>query len=136
MSNWQTEIEDLHAFFEAYFLGVKDSLDRVQAALASNFSIVGPTGTESDRAETIQAIEAGHGKASGLRIWVTDCRSLYEDESVLAATYIEHQELGDGQSTQRRSTVLFAIDAAGPNGLRWHRVHETWTAENNEIPAN
>jgi len=48
---WSEEIDGLHAFFEAYFLGTESSLDRVEAVLAPDFSIVGPHGVESDDAD-------------------------------------------------------------------------------------
>ena len=40
--DWKTEINELHAFFEAYFLGKipKDEIDRVERALARDFTIL------------------------------------------------------------------------------------------------
>ena len=125
MTKWREEIEELHDVFEAYFLGATDSLERVEAALGVDFTIVGPNGVESSRAETMQALVSGHGHTASLLITVTEPHLLIENDDLLIASYIENHQLVD-RTNHRRSTVVFSKDDAGPNGLQWHRVHETW----------
>ena len=123
--NWQDEIDELHRFFEAYFLGTEDAIDRVEAALHPDFTIVGPTGVVSDRAATIEAIRAGHGHTASLRISTLDHQLLWANDEIVLASYIERHDLANAVN-QRLSTVAFVVDPAGPNGLRWLRVQETW----------
>ena len=125
MTGWQTEIEELHVTFEAYFLGTLDTLDRVEQALADDFTIVGPYGIESSRAETMSALRDAHGHTDSLEISITDLALLLETSECLVARYVENHQLGE-QTNHRLSTVVFAKDDAAPNGLRWRRVHETW----------
>ncbi len=125
--NWQREIDDLHAYFQAYFLGTEDSLEPVEAALHADFSMVGPHGGQSNRDETIAAVRNGHAHTKSLEIWITDHRLLYETTEVLVAGYVEHHRLSD-RSNHRLSTVVFVETPDAPNGVRWLRVHETWLA--------
>ena len=122
---WREEIVELHEFFEAWFLGTEDSLERVEQALGAEFTFVGPDGGETDRQATIDRLDAGRGHTSELRITTSEHRLLHQSDDVLMASYIEGHELA--ASTNRRlSTVVFTVDPGGPNGLRWLRVHETW----------
>ena len=125
MANWQIEIEELHDIFEAYFLGKLDSLERVEAALAATFTIVGPHGIESTRADTMLALRAGHGHTSSLRITISDPVLLLETPDIVMARYIENHQLAD-RTNHRLSTVVFTRSESAPNGLQWCRVHETW----------
>jgi len=125
---WREEIEELHDFFEAYFTGAEDSLARAEAVLAPEFTIVGPDGSEADRAATIRMLQGGHAHTSDLTITTSDHRLLHDAEAVLVASYVEHHDLGDRQN-HRLSTVVFRPDPAAPNGLNWLRVHETWTPD-------
>ena len=123
--NWQAEIEELHELFEAYFLGTENSLDRVEAALAPDFTVVGPHGVTSSRADTMQALRAGHGHTDSLEITVTELSLLVETADTLVAQYVENHALAD-RTNHRVSTVVFTNDDNAPNGLLWRRVHETW----------
>lgn len=127
--DWRVEISELHDFFQAYFLGQEDSLDRVDAALHPEFSIVGPGGTVSDRAATMEMLRQGHANTESLVITTLDHALLHQTEDVLVASYVERHQLS-AATNDRLSTVVFTIDPAGPNGLRWFRVHETWLDRN------
>ena len=125
---WHEEIDELHAFFEAYFLGTEDSLDRFEAALADGFTTVGPDGAEHDRASTVRMVRDGHGHTDSLTITTSDHRLLAATDDLVVATYVEHHELRD-RANHRLATVVFRVDPAGPNGLRWLRVQETWVPQ-------
>lgn len=135
MSDWLTEIEELHRHFEDYFLGKVDSLARADAVLGEEFTIVGPQGTTSSRSDTMQALEAAHNHATSLRITVTEPRLLFSQGDIVVASYVENQETPTNTS-KRLSTVVFstapatpgAIGDSAPNNLVWRRVHETWIA--------
>jgi len=126
MADWETEIRELHEFFEAYFLGTSGKeLDRVEAALGSDFTMCGPSGDESDRKATIKALKDGFAHTLSLRIEIADPELLFDDAHQLIAAYTEIHHLAD-RSNYRRSTVIFGHDPDAPNGLRWIRVHESW----------
>ena len=124
---WRTEIDELHAFFEAYFLGSLPSseIGRVERALAPDFTMLGPDGTESDRTRTVAAIEQGHAHTDSLEITVSEHRLIVSTDHHVVATYVETHRLAD-RSNHRVATVVFVRDPDGPNGLRWLRVQETW----------
>lgn len=125
MEPWHREIVELHELFEDYFLGKDDDLDRVEAALADEFTMAGPDGTVAGRAETIRAIRAGHAHTESLRIRIEAPQLIAETDELVVAEYIEVHDLVD-RTNRRRTTVVFRRDADGPNGLRWLRAQETW----------
>jgi hypothetical protein len=129
MDAWHKEVVELHEFFEAYFLGTTDMADLhlLEAVLAPGFTIVGPNGTESSRAETIEAIRGGHGHTSSLVITITEARLLSTTAETVVARYVENHALSEG-SNHRLSTVVFTRVPDAPNGLQWQSVHETWVA--------
>ncbi len=122
---WVEEIDELHVFFETYFLGTEASLDRLESVLAPSFSMVNASGTEWDRAKTIAAVRAARGHATSLRITTSGHRLLYEGDGCLVARYVEEHRLAE-RSNCRVSTVVFVTDDRAPNGVSWLRVHETW----------
>lgn len=125
MDPWLREVIELHDYFEAYFLGEVDGLDRVESALAPDFTMAGPSGSTSSRAETIAMIEAGRAHTESLKMTITEPQLLLEDHATLVATYVENQQWSDA-SNQRLTTVVFGKDSSAPNGLLWRRIHETW----------
>lgn len=65
---WREEIEQLHEFFEAYLSGAEISLERAEAVLAPEFTIVGADGDESDRESTMRLLLDGHAQTRDLTI--------------------------------------------------------------------
>lgn len=126
---WATEIDELHAFFQAYFLGTipADDLGRFAEVLDPSFTIVAPDGSVSDRAATLEAVGQGHAHTTDLTVTTRDHRLIHADDSTVTASYIEHHGWADGRENERLSTVVFRTHPASPNGVRWLRVHETWT---------
>ena len=127
MEAWHREIVELHEFFQGYFLGTIDADDvgRLEAALAADFTIVGPGGGVTARADTVAAVRGGHASATQLRITVIGAQLLVDGPDVVVARYEEHHESANG-ATGRLSTVVFTRESDAPNGLRWRTVHETW----------
>lgn len=126
--DWQREADELHVFFENYFLGTEMSLDRAEQAFAADFTHVGPTGNESDRRGIMQMLEQGHAHTNSLKIRLSNHRLLAEDSELVVVTFDEHHELTSGQNS-RRHTVVFRREPAAPNGLHWLRVQETWLGQ-------
>jgi len=122
---WITEIEDLHGFFEAWFLGKETSMDRAEKAFDEEFTFAGPDGTERDRRSMIQMLTEGRAHTTDLRITTTDHRLIVDTDDAVVATYVEHHQMGAAQN-RRLSTVVFVPEQSAPNGLRWLRVQETW----------
>lgn len=127
MEAWHQEIVELHEFFEGYFLGAigADDVGRLEAALTPEFTIVGPGGRESTRAQTVAAIREAHAHTSQLKVTITDARLLVALPDVVIARYVEHHEVA-GTTNERVSTVVFDRASDAPNGVRWRTVHETW----------
>lgn len=128
MTDWMDEIVELHAVFEAYFLGTIDSMERIEAAFHPEMTYVGPDGTEFERAEVVRIIRDGHAHSTTLRITTSDHRLLWETDDTVTANYIEHHRHPDDPSiagNDRRSTVVFAKVPTAPNGVQWVRTHET-----------
>lgn len=125
MQGWEREIVELHEFFEGWFLGTRDDLDRVEVALAPQFTMAGPDGTVAARSETIAAIEAGFAHTESLRIRIEAPELIVETDELVVAEYVEVHELAD-RTNRRRTTVVFRRDATAPNGLQWLRAQETW----------
>ncbi len=126
---WMTEVDELHEFFEAYFLGTipADDLTRFETVLDPDFTIVGPDGGVSNRATTLDAVRQGFHHTSDFTLTTRDHRLVHADDSTVVGSYIEHHGWSDGRENERLSTVVFRVDDSMPNGLRWLRVHETWT---------
>ncbi len=124
--DWRAEIIELHEFFQAYFLGQTDSLERAENALHDDFTFVGPHGDEVDRQTTIDRLAAGHAHTTDLTITTEEHALLQTSGELVVARYVEGHQWPDGRANRRLSTVVFLVDPTGPNGLRWLRVHETW----------
>jgi len=131
---WRREIEELHQFFEDWFLGTESSMQRVEEVFAPDMTFVGPNGAETNRDETIRMIRDGRAHTTDLRITTTDHRLLHRADDVLVASYVEHHQLAE-TSNRRLSTVVFLADPDAPNGLLWLRVQETWI-DNGVGPAS
>lgn len=128
-ADWIREIDELHAFFEAYFLGSipADDVSRFADALDPSFTIVNPNdGRVADRDATLAMVRDGYAHASDFTITCSDHRLLHATEATIIAEYVERHDWTDGRSNARLSTVVFAVDPTAPNGVRWVRVHETW----------
>lgn len=125
-ASWHAEIIELHDFFERYFAGTHEpeTIARLDKALATDFTIVSPSGTESTREQTIASISAAHGSTTALEMSIESVRLVSDDGATIVARYVEVHHGAD--PTRRLSTVVFDRAADGPNGVRWRTVHETW----------
>jgi hypothetical protein len=126
------EVEELHAFFVDWFHGRLTEDDgtwgRFEAALAPSFLLVSPDGAATARSELAARLRELHGSRpeGRFRIWIEEFVERHHEGPLCLVTYVECQELDDGQQTRRRSTALFHADPEAPCGCRWLHVHETW----------
>ena len=123
------EIEELHVAF-ARFMGPGDEavFARFEAAFALGFSMVGPSGARLDRAGVLAMLRSRQGAFEpAFQIDIRDAVPLAEAPGFVAVGYDEIQANRPGP-LRRRASAVFARDPAGPNGLRWLFVHETWIA--------
>jgi hypothetical protein len=132
--DWCTAVVGLHDFFTRWFAGHvpndRDEFWPVAGALAEDFTIVSPHGHEHDRAATLAMLESAHGSGTGgPHISIAQCRVLHAREGSAVVRYVEVQNFDDGRRTERLSTALLEADPKAPDGVLWHSVHETWTAE-------
>lgn len=124
--DWRTEITELHDFFAAWFRGEPDlDFERVAGALEPSFRIVGPSGSEADRDQTLDQIRGAFGREPGLRIEIEAIAPVLTHPDVVIARYVEvHRR--EAAVTRRHSTAGFVPNPSAPCGVGWLHVHETW----------
>lgn len=126
----ETEITELHAFFEHWFSGQfkerDDVFQRVENALHPDFEIITPKGDRLDQSEILDSIRAGFDAHSELSIDLKNIELFHVGSDVAVATFEEWQTEPPEGPTGRLSTVVFTLDDDGPNGLRWLHLQETW----------
>ena len=118
------EVEQLHDTFERWFQGELDDLSRVEAALSPDFGFVTPRGDIIDRDTVMAGLAAGRGSRH-IRIEIRQVAVRRYDSTSALATYEEWHHHAD-YTTTRCSSVTFEFDVAGPNGVRWRHLHESW----------
>jgi hypothetical protein len=128
---WQTEIIELHHFFEGWLGGTLSNdaatFDRFVSATSPTFTMITPRGDLLDYAAIRQLIANLYGTRSELRIWIEQPRLLLQNEAISIVCYEEHQQWPENR-TARLATAIFTADPAAPNGVRWEHVHETWAS--------
>jgi hypothetical protein len=124
-----TEIEELHAAFVRW-MGPGDdaAFARFEAAFAPGFSMVGPSGARLNRDGVLDMLRSRRAAfGPEFRIEIRDPVALAAGPGFVAIGYDEIQA-GRPGLLNRRASAVFLLDSAGPNGLRWLLVHETWIA--------
>lgn len=127
------EVEDLHRFFQDWFLGrlpdTEDAFARFAGVLADDFEMVPPDASRTSRAPLLRHLRRAHAFQSGqsetFRIRIDNVRSRRIADSVHLVTYEEWQRSGAGEAG-RLSTAILRDHAGAPHALHWVHVHETW----------
>ena len=125
------EVEELHAFFVAWYNGnLPDRAfdDEFVARLGSEFTIIMPSGIELDYDTLSSAMRQSFGKKPGFRIEIRNVRLIDTAETTAIASYEEWQHMeneGAESARGRVSTVVFSRE----DRLKWLHVHETWLPE-------
>lgn len=126
------EVNELHDFFVAWFRGETEETDaafeRVSSVLTPSFLLVSPRGVADDRDAILASIREAYGRrGAAFRIWIDGFQLRFHDRGLGVVTYQEWQEDEGEPATGRISTALLREHAhAGPNGVSWLHVHETW----------
>ena len=128
----ETEVRELHAFFEAWFRGdvarTGEPLARLERALGAAFAMVAPDGEVRSRSAVVDAVDEGHGSRAddgSFRVAVDDVEVRVERDDWCLLTYEEHQRR-DGVWRARRSSAVFERAPDAPGGVVWRHLHETW----------
>ena len=116
----QTEIVELHRFFEQWLSGEIDDFSRCDRVLATDFTMVGPGGDLQAREALVRGLLDAHGQRN-VSIRVEKVVSNELGPGLTLARYEEWQD-----SRGRLSTAVFRDRADTPNGIEWVTVHETW----------
>lgn len=128
------EIEELHAFFQAWFAGElpKDEANfgRFSQTISPNFTIIGPNGSITDHDGITAVLRSAHG-AGPFEIWIENASAKPLGSGLWLALYEEWQ-IRLGVKSVRQSSAIFEERADAPNGLVWRHVHETWINTNVE----
>ncbi len=118
------EIAALHVEFERWLRGESDSFARIEASLASDFTIVPPGGGVVSLAPLLEGLRREHGERR-IRIRIENVILRWHAGDAALATYEEWHDHED-YTTARAATVLFSVDRQAPGGLLWRHVHETF----------
>jgi hypothetical protein len=133
MSSVLREIIDLHQFFQAWFVGDLSredaSFEYLESALADDFTLVRPNGTEVDRSTILTAAREAWGSRAGLHISIEAVEVIAAEATLIVARYDESEQEHGEKISRRVSTVVFRRSEHHPNGLAWLRVHETRAAD-------
>ncbi|WP_136601853.1 DUF4440 domain-containing protein [Salinigranum halophilum] len=124
-----TEVDDLHAFFELWFVGElpqrREELARFADVLAEDFRMIQPSGLTRTREGITTDVFDAHGARSDVTIETSPFEPRHVGRETCLGTYEEWQSMGDDR-TGRLATVLFRRAAETPNGVEWVHLHETW----------
>jgi hypothetical protein len=127
------EIRELHGFFEAWLGGSGPSGDiafrRAEAALASGFTMVTPSGQRLSRSEVLGWLRSAHGSRrdpAPFRISIDESVVLHCEVPLVVVSYVEVQR-GAEISTRRSLAVLREAEDA-PCGVLWLALQETWAS--------
>jgi hypothetical protein len=123
--DWVSEIVQLHAFFQGYFLGELDEIERFESVLHDDFSMIDPSGSYSTRSEILARVRAGHAHTKSLEIVTSDHALVSRMSDVVVARYVETHHLHE-RSNHRITSVVFVADHHATNGVSWLHAHETW----------
>lgn len=129
----ETEIIELHRFFERWFNGeLEDSpeaFSRLSDVLSERFQMVSPGGETLERREVLAGVRRQHGShraaAEPYRIEIRAVDGRFRGPGVALVTYQEWQWV-DGEVRARASSALFRERKDTPEGVEWLHLHETW----------
>ncbi|TDJ31482.1 MAG: hypothetical protein E2O56_07015 [Gammaproteobacteria bacterium] len=130
----KSEIEELHAFIQAWMRGTlprtTQAFERFDNPLSDTFLVVHPSGQSDDKTSICQKVYGAHGvKPDDFTIEIRDIRSRVVHPPWCLLTYEEWQSSG-GKETGRISSVLFReTNGESGDGVAWVHLHETCLSE-------
>jgi len=122
------EVEALHQFFVAWFLGEPADFTACEAAFAPDFRMVTPDGAVHERAAVVARLRAARASApADFTIAIVEPRVAWQTADAVLLEYVERQ-YRDGRTSMRRASGLFTGETAAPRGVVWRHLQETWIA--------
>lgn len=118
-------VDDVHQLLEGWLARGEGDIERLADGLDPNYTIANPDGTITTASSVVANLTPARGQAPGLTFVIKDFEIVAESGDVCVASYIEAQEMPNGQ-TERRTLSVFIADNDAPGGYRWLRSHETW----------
>lgn len=97
------------------------SIEPLMQAFAEDFSMVGISGDALTRVEVEQLFKGAVGAKAGLDIEISDLHTVWQEDDMLAVSYVETQHLDGAQ----HSRVAVAILSGQAEGVKWVYLHET-----------
>ena len=97
------------------------SIEPLMQAFAEDFSMVGISGDALTRVEVEQLFKGAVGAKAGLDIEISDLHTVWQEDDMLAVSYVETQRLDGAQ----HSRVAVAILSGQAEGVKWVYLHET-----------
>lgn len=129
------EVDELHRFFEDWFLARLPSTDaafeRFASVMDKDFIIISPSGRMTRRGPLTDNLRGAHGawKATDdAKIWIENFQLHRTLGDAVLVTYEEWQQRGDAPRG-RLSSALFGPRPGTPNGVAWLHLHEVWLPE-------
>jgi len=125
----ETEVVQLHHFFQEWFNGDISLNDRIFSRLSDTldpeFIMITPDGKHLNQRTVLESVRVGYGKREGMQIWIKNVTLHHQIGKVVIATYEEWQDI-DGRITTRISSAIFTSKPGNPNSIYWLHLHETW----------
>ncbi len=129
------EVDELHRFFEDWFLArlpaTDDAFQRFASVMDDNFLIISPSGRMMRRGSLVDHLRSAHGawKATGnAKIWIEKFQLQRTLGDAALVTYEEWQQRGEAPRG-RLSSALLGPRPETPNGVAWLHLHEVWLPE-------
>lgn len=125
----QTEVVELHRFFQDWFAGqlpnTEDGFARFADVMEASFEIITPAGHLCGREELLKRLRSAHGCDPDARIWTLNFEARQVGPGLWQARYEEWQSADDGPRG-RRSSALLRNNPELPGGVEWLHLHEVW----------
>jgi hypothetical protein len=119
-----SEVEELHAFFEAWYRGTSGvGLQRVSKVLASEFELLAPNGELISRNDLLSQLASECGAYPELRITIHHVGVRPAGEGGVAIEYVERHTEG-GAIDERRCCALLREGKVSPLNVEWVAIYE------------
>ena len=123
----ETEIVELHNFFEAWYKGgiarSEKNFSRLTNVLADDFQLITATGFTVNKTLLITLMKGGYGTKQGLNMRIEKVNHRVQGENLCLLTYEEYGNTEGGLKKVLISAVLRRAPEKR-NGLEWLHVHE------------
>lgn len=123
----ETEVMELHEFFEGWYNGgiarSEENFARLTNVLADDFQLITATGFTVNKALLITLMKGGHGTKQDLNMRIEKISQRVQGENLCVLTYEEYGNTEGGLKKVLVSAVLRRAPEKR-NGLEWLHVHE------------